>query len=98
MIEQCDEIFCRIPVAERARRRSSCAESSLVPNDAAEFVIEFGDIRLEHLAIHQKAMTEYDDRRPARPLFVVGKAYPFTFEMRHAFPSSSSDAVVTSAT
>jgi hypothetical protein len=86
MIEQGNEILRGVPVAKCPGRGSGCTETSLVPNDAAELSLEFRNVRLEHVAVHQEAMAEDNDRRPGRAELIVCEAYPFSFKKRHAYP------------
>ena len=86
MIEQGDEIVRGVPVAERPGGGSGRANTSLVSYDTTEIIPEFRNVRLEHVAVHQEAMTEDNDRRLGRAEFIVCETYPFSFKKRHTYP------------
>jgi hypothetical protein len=86
MIEQGNEILRGVPVAERPRCGYSPTKTSLVPYDKPELIPEFRNIRLEHAAVHQEAMTDDNDRCPRRAEFFVCETYPFSFKKRPTYP------------
>src|SRR3990167_5079652 len=70
MIQQRQAIFGRIPVGERLTVVFGQAKTALIPGDDPQFRAEGGDLRGEHLLIHQETVAE--DQRQAITA-VVGK-------------------------
>jgi hypothetical protein len=65
VVKQAEQIVGRVPVRVRAAVVLGAPVQPLVPGHAPELATQRLDLRCPHVAVHQVAVTEYDDRAVA---------------------------------
>ncbi len=82
MREQSEAVVGRVPIREGLVVELSEAEPPLVPRDHTELGGERGDLRGEHLMVHEKAVPE-DHRRAVSSGILVVETLAIDLCVRH---------------
>ena len=70
VVEQSRQVLGRVPVREGPGTRNGSAVAALVPRDDAMAVAQHTNLRVEHVGVHEKAVTQDQGERAASGVLV----------------------------